>query len=72
MILKARSNETLTALQDNNANRANAEKHAELIENYIGITELDYELVHALIEKIYIYERKNTDGKAIVRVDIYY
>ena len=70
--LKARSNEISAALQENDANRANAEKFAELIENYIGITELDYELVHTLIEKIYIHERENIDGKAVVRVDIYY
>ena len=71
-VLKARSNEISAALQENDANRANAEKFAELIENYIGITELDYELVHTLIEKIYIHERENIDGKAVVRVDIYY
>ena len=70
--LKARSNEISAALQENDANRANAEKFAELIENYIGITELDYELVHTLIEKIYIHERENIDGKAVVRADIYY
>ena len=70
--LNARSNEISAALQENDANRANAEKFAELIENYIGITELDYELVHTLIEKIYIHERENIDGKAVVKVDIYY
>lgn len=70
--LKARSNEISAALQENDNNRTNAEKFAELIENYIGITELDYELVHTLIEKIYIHERENIDGKAVVRVDIYY
>lgn len=70
--LKARSNEISAALQENDANRANAEKFAELIENYIGITKLDYELVHTLIEKIYIHERENIDGKAVVKVDIYY
>ena len=59
-------------LQENDNNRTNAEKFAELIENYIGITELDYELVHTLIEKIYIHERENIDGKAVVKVDIYY
>lgn len=71
-VLKARSNEISAALQENDNNRTNAEKFAELIENYIGITELDYELVHTLIEKIYIHERENIDGKAVVRVDIYY
>lgn len=70
--LKARSNEISAALQENDNNRTNAEKFAELIENYIGITELDYELVHTLIEKIYIHERENIDGKAVVKVDIYY
>lgn len=71
-VLKARSNEISAALQENDNNRTNAEKFAELIEDYIGITELDYELVHTLIEKIYIHERENIDGKAIVKVDIYY
>lgn len=70
--LKARSNEISAALQENDNNRTNAEKFAELIENYIGITELDYELVHTLIEKIYIHERENIDGKAVIKVDIYY
>lgn len=70
--LKARSNEISAALQENDNNRTNAEKFAGLIENYIGITELDYELVHTLIEKIYIHERENIDGKAVVKVDIYY
>ena len=70
--LKARSNEISAALQENDANRANAEKFAELVENYIGIAELDYELVHTLIEKIYIHERENIDGKAVVKEDIYY
>lgn len=70
--LKARSNEISAALHENDNNRTNAEKFAELIENYIGITELDYELVHTLIEKIYIHERENINGKAVVKVDIYY
>ena len=70
--LKARLNEISAALQENESNRSNAEKFAKLIENYIGITELDYELVHTLIEKIYVHERVNIDGKAVVKVDIYY
>lgn len=70
--LKARSSEISEALQENETNKANAEKFAELIENYIGITELNYEFVHTLIEKIYIHERENIDGKAVVKVDIYY
>lgn len=70
--LKARSNEISAALQENDNNRTNAEKFADLIENYVGITELDYELVHTLIEKIHIHERENINGKAVVKVDIYY
>ena len=70
--LKARVNEISVSLQENESNRSNAEMFAKLIENYIGITELDYELVHTLIEKIYIHERENIDGKAVVKVDIYY
>ena len=71
-VLKAKVNEVTMSLQENESNKNNAEMFAKLIENYIGITELDYELVHTLIEKIYIHERENIDGKAVVKVDIYY
>ncbi|MBQ8782033.1 MAG: DUF4368 domain-containing protein, partial [Oscillospiraceae bacterium] len=70
--LKIRLNEISAALHENDNLRDNAYKFADLIENYIGITELDYEIIHTLIEKIYVHERINIDGKAVVKVDIYY
>ncbi len=70
--LKARVKEITDNMSESEKNAENAEMFAELVKQYIGITELDYELVHMLIEKIYIHEREIIDGKASVKVDIYY
>ncbi len=70
--LKARVKEITDNMSESKKNAENAEMFVELVKQYIGITELDYELVHILIEKIYIYEREIIDGKASVKVDIYY
>ena len=70
--LKARTSEISQILQKNSEDKNNAERFSELISRYVGIEELDYELVHMLIEKIYIHERENIDGRAIVKIDIYY
>ena len=57
---------------------ANAEKlkgakdFAGLVRNYVDIQALDSELVHTLIEKIYVHQKEIVGGKAQVRVDIYY
>ena len=50
----------------------NAEQFAELVRKYTDIKELDYEVLHMLIEKIYIHEREIVDSKTIVKVDVYY
>ena len=70
--VKARLNEITSVLKNSEKNAENAKRFIQLIENYTDITELDYELVHTLIEKIYIHERQNIEGKAVVKVDIYY
>ncbi len=49
-----------------------ANDFAELIKQYTNIEALDFELVHTLIEKILIHKKEIVDGKAQVRVDIYY
>lgn len=57
---------------------ANAEKlkgakdFAGLVKNYVDIQTLDSELLHTLIEKIYVHQKEIVDGKAFIRVDIYY
>ena len=70
--LKARSIEIAGILNENEKIADNAARFTELIEKYTDITELDYELIHTLIEKIYIHERENINGKTIIKVDIYY
>ena len=59
-------------MADCEQNEKNAEQFAELISKYTDIKELDYEVLHMLIEKIYVHEREIVDGKAIVKVDVYY
>lgn len=49
-----------------------AREFAELVKNYTDIQSLDSELVHTLIEKIYVHQKEIVDGKAQVKVDIYY
>ena len=53
-------------------NTRNAGQFADLVSRYTDIQELDYELVHILIEKIYIHEREIKNGRGNVQVDIYY
>ncbi|MDE5993133.1 MAG: recombinase family protein, partial [Oscillospiraceae bacterium] len=70
--LKARVKQISDYLSENEKNSANASAFAKLVEQYIGISELDYELVHILIDKIYIHEREVIDGKSHIKIDIYY
>lgn len=70
--LKARVKQISDYVSENEKNSANASAFAKLVEQYIGIAELDYELVHMLIDKIYIHEREVIDGKSHIRIDICY
>ena len=57
---------------------ANAEKlkgatdFSELVQNYADIQTLDSDLLHTLIEKIYVHQKEFIDGKAFIRIDIFY
>lgn len=70
--LKARVKQISDYVSENEKNSANASAFAKLVEQYIGISKLDYELVHMLIDKIYVHEREVIDGKSHIRIDIYY
>ena len=70
--LKARVKQISDYVSENEKNSANASAFAKLVEQYIGIAELDYELVHMLIDKIYIHEREVIDGKSHIKIDICY
>ena len=59
-------------MNDQEQNEKNAVQFAELVRKYTDITELDEDIVHMLIEKICIHEREIIDGKAQLKVDIYY
>ncbi len=50
----------------------NFHEFAELIGKYTDISELDFELVHTLIDKICVHAPVYTDGKKSIKIDIYY
>ncbi len=60
------------SISDSGNKLKGANDFAELIKQYTNIETLDFELVHTLIEKILIHKKEIVDGKAQVRVDIYY
>ncbi|MCM1328000.1 MAG: recombinase family protein [Ruminococcus sp.] len=70
--LKARVRQIADDVSESEKNSANAAAFAKLVEQYIGIEKLDYELVHMLIDRIYVYEREVIGGKSHVRIDICY
>ena len=70
--LKARLNELTAEISETEKCAENAVDFASLVRKFIGIRELDYEIAHLLIEKIYVHEREVIDGKSHIRIDIYY
>ena len=70
--LKGKIDSTVKAMKDQEQNEKNAVQFAELVRKYTDITEIDEDIVHMLIEKICIHEREIIDGKAQLKVDIYY
>ncbi|MCD7904242.1 MAG: DUF4368 domain-containing protein [Clostridiales bacterium] len=49
-----------------------AKEFADLIEKYAPITKLDRPILNNLIEKIYVYETIDENGKSQLTVEIYY
>ena len=49
-----------------------AKEFSSLVKQYTNITELTEELLHTLIEKIVVHEKKVIDGDTLMRIDIYY
>ena len=70
--LKARCAEIQTILSDANKAVQNAEEFAEMVSQYTGITELNFDLLHMLIEKIVIHEKEDIDGRNCQQIDIHY
>ncbi len=70
--IRSRINELTSIFAETERSKQGATDFAGLISKYTDIHERDYELVHILIEKIYIHEREIIDGRGNVQVDIYY
>ncbi|MBQ8826952.1 MAG: recombinase family protein [Oscillospiraceae bacterium] len=60
------------SISENNNKLKGARDFAELVKNYVDIQELDSELLHTLIEKIYVHQKVFIDNTAKIKVDIYY
>ena len=70
--LVTRRKEIQDKLAETDKTKKNAEDFAEIISKYVGITELNYDLLHVLIDKIVIHQREEIDGENCQKVDIYY
>ena len=53
-------------------NHRNAVDFAALVKSYVDIRELTFELLHTLIDKIYVYEKELVDGEKRVKIEIFY
>lgn len=70
--LKKKISESTELLNSRADKEKSINEFVRLISNYENITELDFELVHTLIERIVVHEREIIDGKSVMRIDIYY
>ncbi len=70
--LKERYSEIQTNLSKFAQQTKSAQDFADLIEQYLPITELDAVLLNTLIEKIIIHERTDENGNKVMPIEIYY
>ena len=70
--LKERYSEIQTNLSKFAQQTKSAQDFADLIEQYLPITELDAVLLNTLIEKIIIHERSDENGNKVMPIEIYY
>ena len=59
-------------LSETDRAKRNSTDFADLITKYADIQELDFDLVHMLIEKILVHEKEEKDGETVQKIDIYY
>lgn len=70
--LRKKISESMEFLNSHANKEKSIDEFVKLISHYENITELDYELVHTLIEKIVVHEKEIVDDKPVMRIDIYY
>ena len=71
--MKGRLSELQNQLDAFTKRTRDAKDFVALVEQYTDITELDEELLHTLIDKIVVHEKKlDDDGVIVMKVDIYY
>ena len=70
--LKSRVLEITMNLSETDRAKRNSTDFADLITKYADIQELDFDLVHMLIEKILVHEKEEKDGETVQQIDIYY
>ncbi|MGN1106508.1 MAG: recombinase family protein [Huintestinicola sp.] len=59
-------------MENREINHRNAVDFADLVKSYVDIRELTFDLLHTLIEKIYVYEKELVDGEKRVKIEIFY
>lgn len=70
--LKAEASRIEIKLNEYHKSRDNATDLVNLIEKYIGIKELTYEILHELIERIEVGEKYEYQGETYQDISIYY
>lgn len=70
--LREKNKSISATIENQEINHSNAVDFAELVKNYVDIRELSFELLHTLIEKIYVYEKEIVNGEKRVRIEIFY
>ena len=70
--LKERSQELNDRLAVFKRKSRDTKDFANLVRQYVDVTELTEELLHTLIERVVVHEKEVVDGEPIMRVEIYY
>ena len=70
--LKRLISESAVLIEENEKKSKDIGDFIELIGKYTDITELDYDIVHMLIDKIVVFGREKSDSETTQRIEIYY
>ena len=70
--LKAEASKIESELNEYHKSKDNAIDFVNLIEKYIGIKELTYEILHELIDRIEVGEKYEYQGETYQDINIYY
>ncbi|MCM1022987.1 MAG: DUF4368 domain-containing protein, partial [Prevotella sp.] len=70
--LKLAIGELSSELSEQQKQSDNGKRFLNIVKQYTQITELTTEILHEFIDKIFVYAPDKSNGRRVVRVDIYY